>query len=104
MTFLRKLHLYIGFAMVPLVIVQALTGLLLRVKVTNALIHSVHTWFKYRFDFAELGRVVGVVAGVLIGAGLLFLAVSGAVLYLNMRIQQWRRRRHAAKPVTGRKA
>ena len=91
MTTLRKLHLVIGFTLVPLVIVQAVTGLLLRLRVGHVLLHTLHTWFKYKFDFTRPLQTVGTVLGVVTAVGLLYLAVSGAVLYVNMRVQQWKR-------------
>jgi hypothetical protein len=45
-----------------------------------------HGWFKW--------------GGITLAAGLVFLAVSGGILYMNMRIQQWKRR---AKAVASRK-
>jgi uncharacterized iron-regulated membrane protein len=91
--FLRKLHLWTGFSLVPLVIIQAVTGLLLRLKVSSALLHTVHTWFKYSYDFTGFARGVGVVLGVLTAVGVFLLSVTGAVIYTNTRIQQWRRRK-----------
>jgi len=96
MMLLRKLHLYVGFALVPLILVQALTGLLLKLNLSNQLVHTLHTWFKYRFDFTRLALTAGKVLGIAIAAGLVFLALSGGVLYVSMRIQQARRRRRAA--------
>lgn len=93
MIFLRKLHLYVGFTLVPLVFIQALTGLLLRLGISSSLLHMVHTWFKYKFDFTALVRVIGLVVGVVVAAGLVILAVSGAILYFNMRIQKAKRAR-----------
>jgi len=92
MMFLRKLHLYIGFTLVPLVVIQAVTGLLLRLRISSALLHTVHTWFKYSYDFTGFVRGVGKALGVLTAVGLFLLAVTGAILYMNMRTQQWKRR------------
>lgn len=92
MLLLRKLHLYVGFALVPLVLLQAVTGLLLRVRVSSAFLHTVHTWFKYRVDLVHMAKTIGPIVGIVTAAGLTFLAVSGATVYISMRIQQWRRR------------
>ena len=93
---LRKLHLYVGFALVPLILVQAVTGLLLKLRLSNQLVHTLHTWFKYRFDFPAAAQTAGKALGIVIAAGLAFLAVSGGVLYSVMRVQQLRRRRRPA--------
>jgi len=44
-----------------------------------------HGWFKW--------------GGLALAAGLAFLAISGGVLYLNVRIQQWKRK--AARKTMG---
>ena len=93
MIFLRKLHHYVGFTLVPLILIQALTGLLLRLRISSSLLHAVHTWFKYRLDFAAFVRVIGLVVGVVVAVGLVILAVSGATLYLNVRVQSAKRAR-----------
>lgn len=93
MVWLRKFHLYLGFALVPLVLVQALTGLLLRLRAASELAHLVHTWFKYRYDFSVPVARIGVFLGLVTALGLVLLVVSGATLYVNMRIQQRRRAR-----------
>jgi uncharacterized membrane protein YciS (DUF1049 family) len=100
-TTLRKLHLAIGFSLVPLVIIQAVTGLLLRLRLAGGPLHTLHTWFKYQFAFTRAVQVAGTVLGVLTAVGLLYLAVSGSVLYLNMRISQARRRRKAHNRAEG---
>ncbi len=86
MSFLRKLHLVIGFTLVPFLFVTAGTGFVYLLAPRHHQLLRWHGWFRW--------------GGLLLTAGLAFLAVSGGVLYLKMRIQQWRRRavRPAAKP------
>ena len=77
---LRKLHLVIGFTLVPFLLVTAGTGLYS--LLTNDYQHlRWHGWFKY--------------GGMALALGLLFLAVSGGILYTTMRIQQWKRKAKA---------
>jgi uncharacterized iron-regulated membrane protein len=84
MMLIRKLHLYIGFTLAPLLLLQAVTGFILRTGRYSVV--RLHNWQ------AILRHIAYVLA-----IGLAFLAVSGAVLYLNMRIQQWQRRAKAAR-------
>jgi multisubunit Na+/H+ antiporter MnhB subunit len=78
---LRKLHLIIGFTLVPFLLVTAVTGLYILLT-NNYQPLRWHAWFKY--------------GGMVLALGLLFLAVSGGILYLSMRIQQWKRKAKAA--------
>jgi hypothetical protein len=73
---LRKLHLIIGFTLVPFLLITAGTGLYILLT-NNYQPLRWHAWFKY--------------GGMVLAIGLLFLAVSGGILYLTMRIQQWKR-------------
>jgi hypothetical protein len=77
---LRKLHLIIGFTLVPFVLITAGTGLYILLT-NNYQPLRWHAWFKY--------------GGVALALGLLFLGVSGGILYTTMRIQQWKRRAKA---------
>ena len=83
---LRKLHLIIGFTLVPFLFITAGTGLYILLT-NNYQPLRWHAWFKY--------------GGMVLALGLLFLAVSGAILYTTMRIQQAKRkaaqRKQAAK-------
>lgn len=77
---LRKLHLVIGFTLVPFLLVTAVTGLYILLTANYSVLRW-HSWFKY--------------GGMALALGLLFLAVSGGILYLTMRIQQWKRKAKA---------
>jgi uncharacterized iron-regulated membrane protein len=83
MIFLRKLHLYIGFTLVPFLLVTAVTGFIYLLFPKYYQVLRWHGWFRW--------------GGLALAAGLAYLAVSGAILYLNMRIQQWKRKQRAAK-------
>jgi len=79
---LRKLHLVVGFTLVPFLLVTAATGLYILLTNDYQPLRW-HGWFKY--------------GGMALALGLLFLAISGGILYLTMRIQQWKRKA-ARKP------
>ena len=83
---LRKLHLLIGFILVPFVLVTAATGLIILTTGNYQLIR-LHSWFKW--------------GGMVLGTGLVFLAISGGILYLTVRIQQARRKRAQAVKARG---
>jgi hypothetical protein len=87
---LRKLHRVMGLVIVPLVLLQVLGGLLLRIKIQSPFFYNVHTWFKYGPDtgLATTGAVVAVLLGLALGTQ----AVSGAVMYLGLKVQQAKRR------------
>jgi multisubunit Na+/H+ antiporter MnhB subunit len=80
MTGLRKLHLMVGFTLVPFLLITAGTGLYILLSHNYQPLRW-HSWFKY--------------GGVVLALGLLFLAVSGGILYTTMRIQQWKRKAKA---------
>jgi hypothetical protein len=79
---LRKLHLIIGFTLVPFLLITAGTGVYILLTNSYSTLRW-HSWFKW--------------GGVALASGLVFLAVSGGILYLTMRIQQWKRKA-ARKP------
>ncbi len=78
---LRKLHLVIGFTLVPFLLVTAVTGFIYLLAPRFHHVLRWHGWFKY--------------GGMALALGLLFLAISGAILYTTMRIQQWKRKAKA---------
>ena len=81
---LRKLHLLIGFILVPFLFIQAVTGFVQVLGMFPRLVVRFHSWtivFRY--------------FGLAVATGLAFLAVSGCVLYLSTRIQQAKRKAKA---------
>jgi uncharacterized iron-regulated membrane protein len=78
---LRKLHLVIGFTLVPFLLVTAVTGFIYLLAPRFYHVLRWHGWFRW--------------GGLVLAGGLAFLAISGAILYLNMRIQQWKRKAKA---------
>ena len=65
-------------------IIQALTGFVQVLGMFPSPVVRFHSWY---IIFRYFGLVVA--------TGLAFLAVSGGVLYLSMRIQQWKRKAKA---------
>ena len=78
---LRKLHLVIGFTLVPFLLIQAVTGFAQVLGMFPSLVVRLHSWVIIVHYF-----------GLVVATGLAFLAVSGGVLYLSMRIQQAKRK------------
>jgi len=87
---LRKIHLIIGFVLVPFLFVQAVTGFAQVLGMFPPLVVRLHSW-----------HIIVRYFGLVVATGLAFLAVSGGILYLTMRIQQAKRksaqRKQAAK-------
>ncbi len=82
MNLLRKLHLIIGFTLALPLLIQAVTGFLLRAGVFAPTTYGLHTW-----------SIIWKHIVFILAPGLAFLAVSGGILYLAMRIRQWKRKK-----------
>ncbi len=81
---LRKLHLLIGFILVPFLFIQALTGFVQVLGMFPRLVVRFHSWtivFRY--------------FGLAVATGLGFMAVTGGIIYLSQRIQQAKRKAKA---------
>ena len=81
---LRKLHLLIGFVLVPFLFIQAVTGFMQVLGMFPSLVVRLHSWVIIFRSF-----------GLLVATGLAFLAVTGCILYLSQRIQQAKRKAKA---------
>ena len=81
---LRKLHLLIGFILVPFLFIQAVTGFAQVLGMFPSLVVRLHSWTIVFRSF-----------GLLVATGLAFLAVTGCILYLSQRIQQAKRKAKA---------
>ena len=81
---LRKLHLVIGFTLVPFLLIQAVTGFVQVLGMFPSLVVRFHSWY-----------VIFRYFGLLVATGLAFLAVTGCILYLSQRIQQAKRKAKA---------
>jgi len=84
MMLLRKLHLVIGFTLAAPLLIQAVTGFLLRAGVFTPTTYGLHTW---SLIWKHIASVLAV--------GLAFVVVSGSILYIDMRVRQFRRRKKA---------
>jgi hypothetical protein len=82
---LRKLHLIIGFTLVPFLLVTAVTGFIHLLMPRYYQVLRWHGWFKW--------------GGLILAVGIVFLSVSGGILYLSMRTQQWKRKARAKAAV-----
>jgi uncharacterized iron-regulated membrane protein len=81
---LRKLHLLIGFVLVPFLFIQALTGFVQVLGKFPSLVVRFHSWY-----------IIFRYFGLIVATGLAFLAVTGGILYLNTSIQQAKRKARA---------
>lgn len=89
MNFLRKLHLVIGATLAPFLLVTGVTAFLILTGNFHPTTFGLHSW-------RLIWRFVGMAAGL----GLAFLALTGAILYTQMRVNQfrrWRKRRNRDK-------
>jgi hypothetical protein len=87
MNFLRKLHLIVGATLAPFLLVTGITGFLILTGHFHATTFGLHSW-----------RLVWRFIGMASGLGLALLALTGATLYVNMRVNQfrrWRKKRQA---------
>jgi hypothetical protein len=87
---LRKLHRILGVWIAVLVVLQVLGGMLLRLGVTSSLVFNFHTWFKFvqTKALAVPGAVIAIVLGLSLGTQ----AVSGVIMYVNLKVQQAKRK------------
>jgi uncharacterized iron-regulated membrane protein len=85
--FLRRLHLYVGIVLALFLLVQAVTGLLLRLRVSGPVSHLLHTWLKY----ARSGQGIGLFVGLVLAVGLAWLVISGVMLFVNTQVQKAKR-------------
>ncbi len=87
---LRKLHRILGVWIAVLVLLQVTGGMLLRLKVPSPFFYNVHTWFKY--SQVPVLEVLGIVVALLLGLSLGTQAVTGVTMYINLKVQQARRK------------
>jgi len=87
MTFFRKLHLYVGIVLALFLLLQAVTGFLLRLRLSGPVSHLLHSWLKY----AQSGQGIGLIVGVAVAVGLAWLAISGVALFVNTQVQKAKR-------------
>lgn len=95
MTLFRKLHLYVGIVLALFLLIQAVTGFLLRLRISGPVAHLVHTWLKY----ARSGQGIGLVVGLVLAVGLAWLAISGAMLFVNTQLHKAKRAKRRKEQV-----
>ncbi len=86
MNLLRKLHLYVGAAVAPFLLVTGVTAFVMLVDIKHDALafFRLHSW-----------RIIEKYVGAAVALGLVVLAVTGGILYANWRIGQFRRRAKA---------
>jgi hypothetical protein len=96
MIWLRKFHRILGVWIALLVLLQVTGGMLLRLGVTSSFIFNIHTWF--RFLKVPALAIPGVVIAILLGMSLGTQAVSGVIMYINLKVQQAKRKAKLKAP------
>ena len=84
MILLRKLHRYTGITIAPLVLMQVVTGFLLRMDSLHRNARLLHNW-------SQVSKYVAFALAI----GLAFMAVTGSIIFIQMWLQ--RRKRAARK-------
>ena len=80
MNFLRKFHLVLGAMLAPFLLVTGVTAFLMLNGNFHPTTFGLHSW-KLLWRYAGMGA----------GLGLAVLALTGGILYVNMRVNQFRR-------------
>jgi len=89
MILLRKLHRYTGITIAPLVLMQVVTGFLLRMDSLQRNARLLHNW-------SQVSKYVAFALAI----GLAFMAVTGSIIFIQMWLQRRKRatrKRQAAK-------
>lgn len=89
--FVRKLHRVIGAVVGPFLFVTAIAGLLTLAGYFNPTLFRMHNW-----------RIVGSWLGIIVASGLALQAITGFILLVQLRLQQYRRRRKRREQAAGR--
>lgn len=84
MILLRKLHRYTGITIAPLVLMQVVTGFLLRMDSLQRNARLLHNWSQ-----------VSKYAAFAVAIGLAFMVITGSIIFIQMSLQ--RRKRAARK-------
>lgn len=80
MILIRKLHRYTGITIAPLILLQAVTGFLLRMDSLQRNVRLLHTW-------SQVSKFVAFALAV----GLAFMAVTGSIIFIQMWLQRRKR-------------
>lgn len=80
MILIRKLHRYTGITIAPFVLLQAVTGFLLRMDSLQRNARLLHNW-------SQISKYVAFVLAI----GLAFMAVTGSIIFIQMWLQKRKR-------------
>ncbi len=80
MILIRKLHRYTGITIAPLVLLQAVTGFLLRIDSLQRNVRLLHNW-------SQVSKYVAFALAI----GLVFMAVTGSIIFTQMWLQRRKR-------------
>lgn len=80
MILLRKLHRYTGITIAPFVLLQAVTGFLLRMDSIQRNARLLHNW-------SQVSKYVAFA----IATGLAFMVVTGSIIFIQMWLQKRKR-------------
>ena len=89
MILLRKLHRYTGITIAPLILLQAVTGFLLRMDSLQRNVRLLHNW-------SQVSKYVAFA----LATGLAFMVITGSTIFIQMQLQKrkhTRRMQQAAK-------
>lgn len=89
---LRKLHRYVGIVLAPFFVITGIGGGLLlwrnRLRAADIDVHGITDLHNY--------EITGTYFGVIVAAGLVFMAVTGVALHLQMYLRKRKARRRKA--------
>ena len=80
MILLRTLHRYTGITIAPFVLLQAVTGFLLRMDSIQRNVRLLHNW-------SQVSKYVAFV----LATGLAFMVVTGSIIFIQMWLQKRKR-------------
>lgn len=80
MILLRKLHRYTGITIAPFVLLQVVTGFLLRMDSLQRNARLLHNW-------SQVSKFVAFALAI----GLAFMVVTGSIIFIQMQLQKRKR-------------
>jgi uncharacterized iron-regulated membrane protein len=84
---LRRLHIITGLVLGPFIVITAVTGLMIMLFNRFYELLNVHSWFRW--------------GGVALGLGLIFLVITGAVVFIKTERQKKKRKNPPQASILG---